>query len=69
VIERGAPGHLVTLNRDGSPQVAIVWVGIDGDELVAAYLSGKQQKLRNVSRDPRVVISIEGANRERCWDA
>ena len=59
VIERGAPGHLVTLNRDGSPQVAIVWVGIDGNELVTAHLSGAQQKLRNVSRDSRVVISFE----------
>jgi PPOX class probable F420-dependent enzyme len=59
VIERGALGHLVTLNRDGSPQVAIVWVGIDGDELVTAHLSGTRQKLRNVSRDSRVVISFE----------
>jgi PPOX class probable F420-dependent enzyme len=59
VIERGALGHLVTLNRDGSPQVAIVWVGIDAHELVTAHLSGRQQKLRNVSRDSRVVISFE----------
>jgi hypothetical protein len=41
------------------PQVAIVWVGIDGDDLVTAHLSGAQQKLRNVSRDPKVVISFE----------
>ena|SRR5438552_17371046 len=59
LIDSGALGHLVTLNRDGSPQVAIVWVGMDGDELVTAHLSGAQQKLRNVSRDPRVVISFE----------
>jgi PPOX class probable F420-dependent enzyme len=49
----------VTVNRDGSPQVAIVWVGIDGDELVTAHLSGAQQKLRNVTRDSRVVVSFE----------
>jgi hypothetical protein len=28
--------------------VAIIWVGIDRDELVAGHLSDRQQKLRNV---------------------
>ena len=59
LVDRGALGHMVTLNRDGSPQVAIVWVGIDGDELVTAHLSAAQQKLKNVARDPRVVVSFE----------
>lgn len=53
-------GHLVTLNPDGSAQVTCVWVGLDGDNLVTAHLSGRQQKLRNVRRDPRVVVSFEG---------
>jgi PPOX class probable F420-dependent enzyme len=60
LIESGALGHLVTLNPDGSPQVSCVWVGIDGGELVSGHLSGRQQKLRNVRRDPRVVVSFEG---------
>jgi PPOX class probable F420-dependent enzyme len=59
LIESGALAHLVTLNSDGSPQVAVVWVGLDGDELVAAHLNPNQQKLRNVRRDPRVAVSIE----------
>ena len=29
----GHLAHLVTLNKDGSPQVSIVWVGLDGDEI------------------------------------
>ena len=33
LIESDALAHLVTLNRDGSPQVSCVWVGLDGDEL------------------------------------
>jgi PPOX class probable F420-dependent enzyme len=59
VIETGALGHLVTINEDGSPQVTIVWVGLDGDELVSAHLSARQKKLANIRRDPRVVISFE----------
>jgi PPOX class probable F420-dependent enzyme len=60
LIESGAVGHLVTLNRDGSPQVSCVWVGIEDDELVSGHLAGSQQKLRNVRRDPRVTVSFEG---------
>jgi PPOX class probable F420-dependent enzyme len=59
----GHLAHLVTLNADGSPQVAIVWIGLDGDEVVSGHLSDTQQKLRNVRRDPRVVLSVETGGR------
>ncbi len=59
LLESDALAHLVTLNADGSPQVSIVWVGLDGDEIVAAHLPW-QQKLRNITRDPRVALSLEG---------
>lgn len=58
----GNLAHLVTLNPDGSPQVSIVWVGVDGDEIVSAHLM-PQQKLRNIRRDPRVVLSLETGGR------
>jgi PPOX class probable F420-dependent enzyme len=61
VIESGRLAHLVTLNRDGSPQLSCVWVGLEGDEIVSGHLSGAQQKLRNLRRDPRVSLSIEGS--------
>jgi PPOX class probable F420-dependent enzyme len=60
LIASGALAHLATLNRDGRPQITCVWVGLDGDEIVSGHLSGEQQKLKNVSRDPRVSLSIEG---------
>ena len=64
VIQSGALAHLVTTNADGSPQVSVVWVGLEGDELVSALLDGRQRKLANIRRDPRVVLSFEaeGAN-------
>ena len=58
LIESGCPAHLVTINSDGSPQVTLVWVGIDGEHLVTAHLP-KNQKVKNVLRDPRVVISLQ----------
>ena len=58
LIESGHLAHLVTLNRDGSPQVTLVWVGLDGDEIIAGHLP-RNRKVRNIERDPRVAISIE----------
>jgi PPOX class probable F420-dependent enzyme len=60
LLESDALAHLVTLNADGSPQVSCIWVGLDGDEIVSGHLPW-QQKLRNVERDPRVALSIEGS--------
>lgn len=57
-LEAGHLAHLVTLNEDGSPQVTIVWVGLDGDEIVSGHLA-LRKKLRNVGRDPRVTLSME----------
>ncbi len=59
LIESGANAHLVTLNADGSPQVSMIWTGVEDGEIVAGHLRF-HQKLRNVERDPRVVLSIEG---------
>jgi PPOX class probable F420-dependent enzyme len=58
VLESDGLAHLVTVNPDGSPQVSIVWVGLEGDDVVSGHLR-EQQKLRNVRRDPRVALSVE----------
>ena len=62
VLTAGRLAHLVTVDADGSPQVSIVWVGLDRDEIVSGHL-GVRQKLRNVERDPRVVLSLETGHR------
>ena len=54
-----AVAHLATINPDGSPHVTLAWAGLDGDEIVFGTLFD-QRKLKNVRRDPRVVVSIEG---------
>jgi PPOX class probable F420-dependent enzyme len=53
-----AVAHLVTLNPDGSPQVSVVWVGLDGDEIVSGHMQ-RRQKVRNIERDPRFVLSVQ----------
>jgi PPOX class probable F420-dependent enzyme len=62
VLESPALAHLVTLNPDGSPQVTVVWVGLDGAEIVAAHLP-EHRKVRNIRNDSRVALSVETENR------
>ncbi len=59
LLESAALAHLATVNADGSPQVSVVWVGLDGDEIVSGHLNPGQRKLRNVARDPRVALTVE----------
>ena len=61
VLESAALAHLVTLEADGRPQISIVWVGLDGDEIVAAHLP-EHRKIRNMRRDPRVALSVEAGS-------
>lgn len=62
LIESGCHAHLVTLNPDGSPQVTLVWIGLEGDEIVAAHLP-RNRKVRNIEQDDRVAISLEADTR------
>ena len=52
---------LATLMKDGSPQVAPVWIDRDGDTIILnATIS--RQRTRNLNRDPRVAICIFDQN-------
>lgn len=57
LIASGPIAHLTTLNADGSPDLTVAWVGVEGDEVVIGTLHD-QRKLKNIRRDPRVAISI-----------
>lgn len=63
----GHLAHLVTLNADGSPHVSVVWVGLDGVEVVCAHLR-LQRKMQNVQRDARVALSMETGGKSGVLD-
>jgi len=54
----GRLAHFVTINPDGSPQLSIVWIGVEDDEIVIGHLMGGR-KVANIARDPRVALTIE----------
>jgi PPOX class probable F420-dependent enzyme len=63
LLSAGRLAHLVTLNPDGSPQVSIVWVGLDGDKVVTGHLF-ESRKVQNLRQNPRAVFSIESDGME-----
>ena len=64
VLEGPCLAHLVTLEPDGRPQVSIVWIGVEGGELVAGHLF-EHRKVKNVRADPRVALSVESGTRNQ----
>jgi PPOX class probable F420-dependent enzyme len=53
-----AVAHVWTRNQDGTPQVSVVWVIVEGDEIVFGC-DRLSQKARNLRLDPSVVLSVE----------
>jgi PPOX class probable F420-dependent enzyme len=60
LLETGPLVHVSTIDPDGTPHVTLAWAGVDGDEIVmATFFYPQQRKLRNLRRDPRVVLSAQ----------
>jgi len=57
---------LVTLMKDGSPQVTPLWVDRDGDVIRVNTAEGRQKAL-NLRRDPRVALLILDRNDGFRW--
>ncbi len=58
LLESKAYGHIVTFNPDGNAQLSMVWIDVDGDEVLFNTAEGRL-KPRNLRRDPRIVISVQ----------
>ena len=66
LIDSGPLTYLSTINADGSPQVTAIWIGLDGDILISTHMR-YNVKLRNMRRDPRVVLSFAPPQQPGDW--
>lgn len=57
VLESAPLVHLATVDPDGRPQVSLVWVGVDGEDIVMAH-QAERRKVHNIRRDDRVALSM-----------
>ncbi len=57
LLEGANYAHLATLMPDGAPHSVPLWIGLEGDR-VAFLTDPASRKARNLSRDPRLAISL-----------
>ncbi len=48
---------VATIQPDGQPQLSLVWVARDGDDVLFSTVVGRQ-KHRNLMRDPRATVLV-----------
>ncbi|MCR6481518.1 PPOX class F420-dependent oxidoreductase [Amycolatopsis sp. OK19-0408] len=51
---------VATIDPDGAPQTSVIWIGLDGGDLVFSATEDRR-KVRNLRRDPRLSVSITDA--------
>ncbi len=61
-----AYGHVVTSNGEGKPQVTMVWMDVDGDEVIFNTAEGRR-KAQNLRRDPRIIVSVQDRNSPQAY--
>jgi PPOX class probable F420-dependent enzyme len=61
ILEDKAYGHVITFDESGKPQVTMVWIDVDGDEVLFNTAEGRL-KPKNLRRDPRVIVSVQDRN-------
>jgi PPOX class probable F420-dependent enzyme len=53
-------GVLATIKRDGRPQLSNVSYALDGDGRIKISTTRSRAKARNLGRDPRASLSVQG---------
>ena len=66
VLEDKAYGHVATFNARGNPEVTMVWMDVDGDEVLFNTSEGRR-KPENIRRDPRVIVSVQDRNNPQAY--
>jgi len=59
--------HFVTLNEDGSPHAAPLWIDVDDNGRILVNTAAGRRKDRNVRRDRRVALSISPHDDPYSW--
>ena len=61
LLQDKAYGHVVTFNAQGTPQLTMVWMDVDGNEVLFNTAEGRH-KTQNLRRDPRIKVSVQDRN-------
>lgn len=62
ILHSTALAHIATIGPAGEPHTSPVWFDWDGTFIRFAQVSGFQQKVRNLKREPRIALSMTDPN-------
>ena len=57
LLDKPYVAHIGTVGPSGRPQLSVVWIDRDGDDILFSTVEGRR-KHRNMLRDPRVSVSV-----------
>ena len=66
LLENKAYGHVVTLTAKGQPRLTMVWMDVDGDEVLFNTAEGRN-KIKDLRRDPRVTVSVQDSKAPQAY--
>jgi PPOX class probable F420-dependent enzyme len=66
LLEDKAYGQVVTLNAKGQPRVTMVWMDVDGDEVLFNTAEGRK-KVQDLRQNPRVAVSVQDLNNPQSY--
>ena len=66
MLEDKAYGHVATFNAEGKPELTMVWMDVEGDELLFNTAEGRR-KPANIRRNPRVIVPVQDRNNPQAY--
>ena len=63
-----AYGHVITYNPSGTPQITMVWMDVDGNQVLFNTAEGRK-KPRNLRQDPRIIVSVQSKEDPQAYAA
>jgi PPOX class probable F420-dependent enzyme len=66
LLDDKAYGHVVTFTAKGQPRLTMVWMDVDGDEVLFNTAEGRK-KPQDLRRDPRVIVSVQDHNNPQSY--
>lgn len=63
-----AYGHVVTQRPDGSPQITMVWMDVDGDTPQFNTAEGRE-KPGNLRNNPNIIVTVQSKNDPQAYAA
>ena len=66
ILEDKAYGHVVTFNAQSKPELMMVRMDVEGDELLL-NTAERRRKPDNIRRDPRVIVSVQDRNHPQAY--